>query len=149
MGSVGEQGDDGASVGGVTLRLGVRAAAPAGANQVKPTSSVKCPSLRVSRPPPAQCTIQASRMMARTISTSHAKNSTMPAMAYPATVLVVPWPPATRRRSSQSRIDGLGYAGRARSSTQNVQFGAQLSSHTDGRLPTISAARARQVREGS
>ena len=40
-------------------------------------------------PPPAQCTIQASRMMARMIRTSHAKNSTIPGMAYPAMVLVL------------------------------------------------------------
>src|SRR5258708_27641780 len=40
-------------------------------------------------PPPAQCTIQASRMMARMIRTSHAKNSTIPGMAYPLMVLVL------------------------------------------------------------
>jgi hypothetical protein len=63
--------------------------APAGANQATPTSSLKCPSLRSSMPPPARCTIQASRMRARTISTSHAKNSTTPGMARPATVLAM------------------------------------------------------------
>ena len=40
-------------------------------------------------PPPAQCTIQASRMMARTIRTSHATNHTIPGMAYPLMVLVL------------------------------------------------------------
>src|SRR6266702_535706 len=40
-------------------------------------------------PPPAQCTIQASRMMARMITTSHTKNSTIPGMAYPLMVLVL------------------------------------------------------------
>src|SRR5258708_34053988 len=40
-------------------------------------------------PPPAQCTIQASRMMARMIRTSHAKNSAIPGMAYPLMVLVL------------------------------------------------------------
>ena len=43
-------------------------------------------------PPPAQCTIQASRMMARTIRTSHTKNHTIPGMAYPLTVLVLATP---------------------------------------------------------
>src|SRR6266700_3238065 len=40
-------------------------------------------------PPPAQCTTQASRMMARMITTSHTKNSTIPGMAYPLMVLVL------------------------------------------------------------
>ncbi len=40
-------------------------------------------------PPPAQCTIQASRMMARMIRTSHAKNNAIPGMAYPLMVLVL------------------------------------------------------------
>jgi hypothetical protein len=57
------------------------------ANQVKPTSRLKCPSLRSSAPPPAQCTINASRMMARMTTTNQKKNTMMPGMAYPATVL--------------------------------------------------------------
>src|SRR5215467_10957036 len=40
-------------------------------------------------PPPAQCTIQASKMIARMIRASHAKNSTIPGMAYPLMVLVL------------------------------------------------------------
>jgi hypothetical protein len=57
------------------------------ADQVKPTSSMKCPSLRLSAPPPAQCTIIASRMMATMTTTNQKKNTMMLGMAYPATVL--------------------------------------------------------------
>ena len=57
--------------------------------QVKPTLSTKCPSLRLSCPPPAQCTMNASRMMARMMTTNQKKNTMMPGMAYPATVLVL------------------------------------------------------------
>jgi len=55
---------------------------------VKPTSSAKCPSLKLSAPPPAQCTMAASRMMARTTMTTQKKNTMIPGMAYPATVLL-------------------------------------------------------------
>ena len=57
--------------------------------QVKPTLSTKCPSLRLSCPPPAQCTMNARRMMTRITITSQKKNTTMPGIAYPATVLAL------------------------------------------------------------
>src|SRR5215472_3846493 len=60
-----------------------------GPDQVKPTSRLKCPSLRLSTPPPAQCTMNASRMMARITTTTQKKNTMMPGMAYPATVLAL------------------------------------------------------------
>ena len=63
--------------------------ATAGPDQVKPTSRSKCPSLRWSTPPPAQCTMNASRMMARITTTTQKKNTTMPGTAYPATVLAL------------------------------------------------------------
>ena len=59
------------------------------ADQVNPTFRPKCPSLRLSTPPPAQCTMNASRMMARMITTTQKKNTMMPGMAYPATVLAL------------------------------------------------------------
>src|SRR5215472_8888425 len=60
-----------------------------GPDQVKPTSRLKCPSLRLSTPPPAQCTMNASRMMARITTTTQKKNTMMPGIAYPATVLAL------------------------------------------------------------
>jgi hypothetical protein len=57
--------------------------------QVKPTVRMKCPSLRCSTPPPAQCTMNASKMMARMATTTQKKNTMMPGMAYPATVLAL------------------------------------------------------------
>ena len=71
-----------------------------GPDQVKPTFRKKCPSLRLRTPPPAQCTMYASRMMARIITTTQKKNTMMPGTVYPATVLVLataasyPAPPA-------------------------------------------------------
>jgi hypothetical protein len=56
---------------------------------VKPTFRMKCPSRRLSTPPPAQCTMNASRMMARMTMTIQMKNSAMPGMAYPATDLAL------------------------------------------------------------
>jgi hypothetical protein len=56
---------------------------------VKPTFRTKCPSLRLSAPPPAQCTTDASRMIARITTITQKKNTTMPGMAYPATVLAL------------------------------------------------------------
>ena len=60
-----------------------------GPDQVKPTFRTKCPILRLSTPPPAQCTMDASRMMASTTMTTQKKNTMMPGMAYPATVLAL------------------------------------------------------------
>jgi hypothetical protein len=60
-----------------------------GPDQVKPTFRSKCPSLRLRTPPPAQCTMNASRMMARITTTIQKRNTTMPGMAYPATVLAL------------------------------------------------------------
>src|SRR5215831_13418001 len=60
-----------------------------GPDQVKPTFRAKCPSLRLSTPPPAQCTMNASKMMARIATITQKKNTTMPGMAYPATVLAL------------------------------------------------------------
>src|SRR5262249_29773475 len=59
------------------------------ADQVKPTFKTKWPSLRLSTPPPTQCTRNASRMMARITTTTQKKNTMMPGMAYPATVLAL------------------------------------------------------------
>jgi hypothetical protein len=50
---------------------------------------MKCPILRLSTPPPAQCTMNASKMMARMTTTTQKKNTMMPGMAYPATVLAL------------------------------------------------------------
>jgi len=67
-------------------------------DQVKPTFRTKCPSLGLSAPPPAQCTMNASRMMATMTTTTQKKNTMMPGMAYPAIALVlataVSYPPA-------------------------------------------------------
>jgi len=76
------------------LAIGVRPvcwsyATAAGPDQVKPTFRLKCPSLRLSTPPPAQCTMNASRMMARIATTTQKKNTMMPGTAYPATVLAL------------------------------------------------------------
>ena len=49
----------------------------------------KCPSLRLIAPPPAQCTMNASRMMAVMTTTTQKKNTMMPGMAYPAIALVL------------------------------------------------------------
>ena len=57
--------------------------------QLKPTFRMKCPSLRLSSPPPAQCTMKASKMMARMTTTTQKKNTMMPGTAYPATVLAL------------------------------------------------------------
>lgn len=53
------------------------------ADQVKPMFRTKCPALRLRRPPPAQWTMAASRMMARTTMTTQKKNQTMPGIAHP------------------------------------------------------------------
>ena len=60
--------------------------------QVKPTSRTKCPSLRLSSPPPAQWTMNASKMMAKITTTNQKKNTMMPGIAYPATVLALATP---------------------------------------------------------
>jgi len=49
----------------------------------------KCPTRRFRTPPPAQCTMYARRMMARMTTTNQKKNTTIPGMAYPATVLAL------------------------------------------------------------
>jgi hypothetical protein len=59
------------------------------ADQVKPTYKVKCPSLTWRTPPPAQCTMYASRMIARMAMTTQKKNTMMPGTACPAIVLVL------------------------------------------------------------
>lgn len=59
------------------------------ADQVKPTFKKKCPSLSLSSPPPAQCTMYASRMMATITTTTQKKNTMMPGTACPATVLAL------------------------------------------------------------
>src|SRR5262244_1059570 len=88
----------------------VMGATAGGWNQVKPTFSMKCPSLRLSTPPPAQCTINASRMMARMTTTTQKKNTTMPGMAYPAMVLALATVP--RYPSAQALFgDGRCWAG--------------------------------------
>jgi hypothetical protein len=67
--------------------LGVGAAVAA--DYVKPTFRKKCPNRRFMAPPPAQCTMNASRMMARIMTTNQMKNTTIPGRAYPATVLAL------------------------------------------------------------
>lgn len=57
--------------------------------QVKPMFRMKCPSLRLSTAPPAQFTMNASKMMATTTTTNQKKNTIMPGMPYPATVLAL------------------------------------------------------------
>src|SRR5215204_4580040 len=74
----------------------------------------KCPSLRLSAPPPARCTMYASKMMARITTTSQKKNTTTPGMAYPDIVLALamatryPPPPEVMRRASGCARDGIG-----------------------------------------
>jgi len=90
----------GGPAGASQVLLQATAAAP---DQVKPTFKAKCPSLRLSTPPPAQCTMNASKMMARMATTTQKRNTTMPGMAYPATVLpLLAMAPATRRRPGYS-----------------------------------------------
>lgn len=67
---------------------------------VNPTFRTKCPSLRLRTPPPAQCTMNASRIMARIATTTQKKKTTMPGTACPATVLALvataaSYPPAS------------------------------------------------------
>jgi hypothetical protein len=79
----------------------------AAANQVKPTSRLKWPSLICAMPPPAQCTIQASRMMARTIRASHAGSAVAPSPdGHAVTSPAAPPPDANRRlrRRSGTRL---------------------------------------------
>jgi hypothetical protein len=47
-------------------------------DQVNPTFKTKCPSLRWSTAPPAQCTMNARKMMARMTTTTQKKNTMMP-----------------------------------------------------------------------
>jgi hypothetical protein len=61
----------------------------AAADQLKPTFRTKCPSLKFSSPPPAQCTMSPRRMMATMTTTTQKKNTMIPGMAYPATVLAL------------------------------------------------------------
>lgn len=49
--------------------------------QVTPICSLKCPSLRSNRPPPLRCTIQASKMMTRMITTIQIMVTTKPGIA--------------------------------------------------------------------
>jgi hypothetical protein len=70
-------------------RIEEMGAAIGGPDHVKPMLRTKCPSLRWSRAPPAQCTMAASRTMARITTTTQKKNTMMPGMAYPATVLAL------------------------------------------------------------
>src|SRR5882762_1611371 len=68
---------------------------------------MKCPRRRSSAAPPAQCTMNARRMMARMTTTSQKKNTTIPGIAYPATALVlVATAPSYPPRSDLFR-DGL------------------------------------------
>jgi hypothetical protein len=56
--------------------------------------SVKCPSLMWSTPPPAQCTMNASKMMAKIAMTTQMKNTIMLGTACPATVLALATAPS-------------------------------------------------------
>src|ERR1700726_4404183 len=69
--------------------LGTWALSCCTADQVKPTFREKCPSRRFRTPPPAQCTMNARRMMATMTTTNQKKSTTIPGMAYPATVLAL------------------------------------------------------------
>jgi len=92
-------------------------------DQVKPTSRTKCPTLRWSTPPPAQCTMDASKMMARITTTTQKKNTTMPGMAYPATVLALAT--ATSYPPPPGLFGGcLGKASHSRSWTSTDGFGS-------------------------
>jgi hypothetical protein len=83
-------------------------------DQVKPTFRTKCPSFRLSTPPPARCTMYASKMMPRITTTSQKKNTMMPGMAYPDIVLALamatryPPPPELMRRGSGCARDDVG-----------------------------------------
>src|SRR5947209_2435032 len=68
--------------------------------------SSKCPSRRFRTPPPAQCTINARRMMTRITTTNQKKNTTIPGIAYPATDL------ALATASSYPAPPDLSFAGR-------------------------------------
>jgi hypothetical protein len=59
-------------------------------------------------PPPAQCTTYASRMMTRMTTTSQKKNTTIPGMTYPATLL------GLATASSYPAPPGLSATGAAR-----------------------------------
>src|SRR5262249_13561137 len=119
-------------------------ATAAGPDQVKPTSRTKCPTLRWSTPPPAQCTMDASKMMARMTTTTQKKNTTMPGMAYPATVLALataasyPPPPNLfggwlgKASHSRSRTPAGGFGGL--SPAPIAPFGRLGRSPAGGRL---------------
>src|SRR5215469_5082551 len=85
-------------------------------DQVKPTFMAKCPSLRLSTPPPAQCTMNASRMMARITTTTQKKNTMMPGTAYPATVLALATAPSYPPPADLFNLFGQGpcHTGQAR-----------------------------------
>src|SRR5271154_2294475 len=71
---------------------------------------MKCPSLRSSCPPPAQWTMNASRMMAKMTTTNQMKNMMMPGTAYPPTLLGLdaavsyPHPPDLFRAHRQVKV---------------------------------------------
>jgi len=96
--------------------------------QVKPTFSSKCPSRRFRTPPPAQCTINARRMMTRITTTSQKKNTTIPGIAYPATDL------ALATASSYPAPPDLSFAAR------------QQHHHGGGPLAVVAAASSRPSR---
>ena len=99
-----------------TAVAGATGATFVAADQVKPTFRMKCPSRRSSTPPPAQCTIYASRMMARITTTSQKKSTTIPGMPYPATVLALttgssyPAPPVLFRNGRYLRASSARHA---------------------------------------
>ena len=70
---------------------------------------LKCPSRRANAAPPAQCTMNASRMMARMTTTSQKKNTTMPGIAYPATSLVLATGPGYPAVPDLFRTVGYGW----------------------------------------
>jgi hypothetical protein len=66
-------------------------------DKVKPTFRTKCPRRRFRAPPPAQCTMNARRMMTSIATTSQKKNTTMPGIEYPATDLTLATDPGYPR----------------------------------------------------
>src|SRR5262252_5807116 len=93
-------------------------------DQVKPTFRAKCPSLRLSTPPPPQCTMNASKMMATTATTTQKKNTTMPGMAYPATVLALLAMAASYPPSADLFGGCLGKAGLSSAEPEADGFGS-------------------------
>jgi hypothetical protein len=73
--------------------------------QFTPIDSLKCPSLSSNRPPPVRCTIQASKMITRMITTIQIRRTTKPGIANLPTLVTAAMLADTHR----TYRDNMGY----------------------------------------